>query len=371
MSHKSRPCVFRTSLQTMATAMSGLTLLVLTCGPDTAKAGQSVFNQYMVQALQGNVSQALRLFENSPSGVTSGADQVLAEQYRRRFLARDESGPQSSGDGFIDETVSIYRKYWLQSLMGESSSAQAEIMLNDSLGKLLSRFKLRDESAHSGNILNSVGEAIGKRGFHYFNDNSPPLQDLMIWGEQSVEVYKVELTDSTLTVPVIFMDDFYSLGWSYFATFGLASTGGWAAADALYCVAWFYDRESENFNVSYLKHEGRHFADYTRYPKLQETDLEYRAKLTELAFASSSLPRLLREFGNKAAPNPGSPHAYANYKVSRDLYQAIFDSPLPDTGNPWELISAGRVNPAARALLAEHTRKLEFAGAADVKGVDY
>ena len=112
---------------------------------------------------------------------------------------------------------------------------------------------------------------------------------------------------------------------------------------------------------------------YTRYPELQETDLEYRAKLTELAFASSSLPKLLREFENNSAPNPESPHAYANYQVSRDLYQAIYDSPLPATGNPWELVSAiaGRVNPAARALLAEHTRKLESAGAATTTGVVY
>jgi hypothetical protein len=255
--------------------------------------------------------------------------------------------------------------------MGELSSAQAEIMLNDSLGKLLSRFKLVDESTNSTEVFSGVGKSIEKRGFHSFSDYSPPLRDLMIWREQSVKTYNVELTDGTVTVPVVFMRNFYSQGWSYFATFGLTSTGGWAAADALYCVAWMYDRESENFNVSYLKHESRHFADYTRYPKLQETELEYRAKLTELAFASSSLQRLLREFSKNAAPNPDSPHTYANYQVSSDLYQAIFNSPLPATGNPWELISAGRVNPAARALLAEHTRKLESAGAADVKGVIY
>lgn len=91
---------------------------------------------------------------------------------------------------------------------------------------------------------------------------------------------------------------------------------------------------------------------------LQAIDLEYRAKLTELAFASSSMPRLLNKFTGNGAANPDSPHAFANYRVSRDLYQAIFGSPLPETGKPWHRVGADKVNPAARALLAEHTRKL-------------
>lgn len=368
---QSRPCHYKTPLRIIAIVLLGITLITLKGGLDTVEADQSVSNKYMSQALQGNVSQAWRLFEDSPPAVISEAELVLAEQFRRRFLARDEIRPQNSGDDFIDETILIYREYWLQSLMGELRPPEAEIMLNGSLGKLLNRFKLVGESTNSTDVFYGVAESIEKRGFHSFRDYSPPLQDLMIWGEQSVESYNVELTDGTLAVPVVFMHNFYSLGWANFATFGLTSTGGWASADALYCVAWVYDRGSENFNVSFLKHESRHFADYTRYPKLQETDLEYRAKLTELAFASSSVQRLLRGFSNNAAPNPDSPHAYANYQVSRDLYQAIFDSPLPASGNPWELISAGRVNPAARALLAEHTRKLESAGAADVKGVIY
>jgi hypothetical protein len=371
MNYLSEPCQCKSPLRTLGTALLCLTLIILISGSDTTGADQSVSNRYMAQALQGNLSQTMKLFEVIPSPAVTGADQELAKQFRSRFLAHDEGHPQSSGDEFIDDVVSIYRRYWLQSLMGELSSAEAEIILNDSLGSLLSRYNLVDESAKNTDLFNLVGKAIEKRGFHYVNDYSPPLQDLMIWREQSVESYEVELTDGILSVPVIFMDDFYSLGWSYFATLGLAPTGGWASADALYCVGWVYDRESENFKVSYLKHEGRHFADYARYPELQEIDLEYRAKLTELAFASSSLSRLLREFSNNAAPNPDSPHAYANYQVSHDLYQAIFHSPLPDTGEPWELISAGRVNPAARALLAEHTRKLESADAAETRGVVY
>ena len=45
------------------------------------------------------------------------------------------------------------------------------------------------------------------------------------------------------------------------------------------------DRTSETFLVSYLKHEARHFADTLDFPNLSGADLEYRAKLTELAFA--------------------------------------------------------------------------------------
>ena len=54
--------------------------------------------------------------------------------------------------------------------------------------------------------------------------------------------------------------------------------------DTLYCVEWAYAPDTENFEVSYLKHEAQHLADFQRFPGLPSAELEYRAKLTELAF---------------------------------------------------------------------------------------
>ena len=104
------------------------------------------------------------------------------------------------------------------------------------------------------------------------------------------------------------MDDFLTLGWKDYATLGMTSSGGWAAKESIYCLTWAWNHDSENFRVSVLKHEGRHVADFKRYPMLDALDLEYRAKLTELAFADTTLISLLNNFTSNAASNPASPH---------------------------------------------------------------
>ena len=143
-------------------------------------------------------------------------------------------------------------------------------------------------------------------GIHFLDTPAPPLRDLFLWETEENTSYTVSLTDRTQKVRVTFMAGLYSVGWKQFATLGLVSTTGWVEGDRLYCVEWAYDRESENFEVSYLKHESRHLADFELFPELQSTDLEYRAKLTELVFATTSIMRLLDDFTNKSALNPDS-----------------------------------------------------------------
>jgi hypothetical protein len=218
-------------------------------------------------------------------------------------------------------------------------------------------------------VFERTGDEIRAHGFHQINGKTLPYFDLMLWKTEETRDFDIELTDSQQPVTVIFMHDFVSMGWSHFASFGAAATSGWAAEDSLYCVAWAYDVQSENFRISYLKHETRHFADYAKYPELEGIDLEYRAKLTELAFASTSLHRLLRDFTANGADNPKAPHAYANYRVVRDVYQAIFQRPLPEHLDPWVIVGPDKVNPVARELLEKHTAALEKAGADTTRGV--
>lgn len=317
-----------------------------------------VTHVYIAQALQGDISQANQLFGSLTPQSGSDLDHYLAEQYRHRFVLRDENSNPDSGNNFIDELVAIYRQYWTQILTEEKSPDESMVWLKSALNDLLVNNAEVDIPGSLADVFIRLDHAIEQQGFYSDRSYASPLHDLMLWKMQQTESYVVELTDQSQEVTVIFMDDFYSMGWSDFATLGMTSTGGWAAKDVLYCVSWAWDPSSENFRVSYLQHEARHLADYRRFPQLQAIDLEYRAKLTELSFASSSLPRLLNKFTVNGAANTDSPHAFANYRVSRDLYQAIFGSPLPETGNPWLRIGADKVNPAARALLEEHTRKL-------------
>jgi hypothetical protein len=56
------------------------------------------------------------------------------------------------------------------------------------------------------------------------------------------------------------MYDFLMLSWLHFASYGIASAGGWASKEGLYCVYNRYKHglDKNSFLVSYLKHEGQH-----------------------------------------------------------------------------------------------------------------
>ena len=337
----------------------------------TAAETDTVAGEYIALALQGEPGKAGHLFNSIESHSGSTLDHHLAEKFRHRFILRDEDLPASTGNLFTDQLLSIYRQYWTFSMMGEFSSSEGMEWLNKKVNNLLIYHNYISYSKNKDEIMESPAAALAQQGVYSDSSFSSPWHDLLLWNTQESRSFVIELTDSQQAVNVVFMDDFYSLGWSEFATLGMTSTGGWAARDALYCVSWAWNQESENFQVSFLQHEGRHFADFDQFPELNIIDLEYRAKLTELAFASSTLPRILDKFTSNGSLNPDSPHAYANYQVTRDLYHALYDSEMPESGQPWQRIRSDEVNPAARALLDQHTRQLENEGALMTEGIIY
>ncbi|MFC1797090.1 hypothetical protein ACFL1V_08350, partial [Pseudomonadota bacterium] len=266
-----------------------------------------IAGEYIALALQGEPGKAGHLFNSIESHSGSALDHQLAEKFHHRFILRDENQPASTGNLFTDELLSIYREYWTLSMMGEFSSMEGVGWLNRKIDKILIYHNYISYSKNIDYIMESPAAALAQLGVYSNNSFSSPWHDLVLWKTQESRPFVIELTDSQQAVNVVFMDDFYSLGWSEFATLGMTSTGGWAAKDALYCVSWAWNQASENFQVSFLQHEGRHFADFDQFPELNIIDLEYRAKLTELAFASSTLPRILDKFTNNGSLNPDSP----------------------------------------------------------------
>ncbi|MBT8054686.1 MAG: hypothetical protein HKN57_00875 [Xanthomonadales bacterium] len=315
-------------------------------------------SSYVSMALQGDLSAAGKLFsetnlESQPPSVAE-----LASGYESRFVHRNESLSPETGDELVDAIVSAYRDYWVSELVQPTGNKSGDLKLEKSLGELLGG-QPTGPYARQEDLFATVGAVLENRGFHYLEGPASPLRDLFLWKQEENRNYNVRLTDGTQAVRVTFMSEIYSLGWKEFATLGLVSTTGWVEDDRLYCVSWAYDRNSENFEISYLKHEARHLADLERFPALSSADLEYRAKLTELSFAFNSLRRLLDDFTRKSAPNPASPHAYANYRVIRDLYRSIYSRPLPNTGDPWVNVNAESVARTARKLLERNTAQLE------------
>jgi hypothetical protein len=324
----------------------------------SADETESLTSRYISIAIQGQLQPAHHLLSKLDSGHDTLADLELADQFRQRFIDKVDSAPADSGDERVDRVISAYRDYWARQLMDERTPDENERKLNAALKNIyINQFDM-DSLENDSDIHAQLGTAIERLGYHYLSSPAPPLRDLFIWKTQDQKRYSVQLTDETRDVTVAFMSDLYSLGWKHFATLGLATTTGWVENEILYCVSWAYDLDSENFEVSYLKHEARHLSDLARFPDLQPTDLEYRAKLTELAFATTSLRRLLNDFTSKSASNPDSPHAMANYRATRELYRELNGMPFPDTGNPWFTFSGERINQAAASLLERNTTEL-------------
>jgi hypothetical protein len=239
---------------------------------------------------------------------------------------------------------------------GSTSAAERQLQL--ALAAALAQSQYGATAAPSDTVYAALMPALRKQGFHALTSPAPPLQDLLVWRDQETQEYEVVLTDQHRTVRVALLSGFSSLGWKDYAALGLATTTGWVDGDTLYCVAWAYAPGTEQFEVSYLKHETRHLADFERFPGLSSEELEYRAKLTELAFAAQTARRLLEDFSTKGAPNPASPHAAANYRVVRDMYQGLYGTDYPDGDGVWITVGASQVNGVARRLLERHTASL-------------
>jgi len=317
-----------------------------------------IAERYISHAIQGDLRPAhALLMDLSPHSAAAG-DLQLAAQFRDRFIDKSDSTSPDSGNLLVDGTVTAYRDYWLRALMVERSRQENVDQLNSSLEILLIKYGDIEYLENSSNVHEQLGQLLATQGYNALLSPAPPIQDLLLWEKQEQRSYSVSLTDRTQRVDVVFMDGFHSLGWKHYATLGLASTTGWVENSKLYCVEWAYETDSENFAVSYLKHEARHLADFEQFPALPAADLEYRAKLTELAFAVTTLRRILEDFTHKSAENPESPHALANYRVTRDLYHELYGVALPENGTNWLSLNAGKVNRAARELLARNTERL-------------
>ncbi len=317
----------------------------------------SVEREYMSAALQGDLSHAGDIFTGKKDSTHTLFNQELQNRFESRFESEADLTTEISENAFIDQLVKTYQSYWIHTLTRKVEPEPAYIQLKQDLDELLLGFDLGGDE--QGEIFDWVTSAVEDNGFHASISYTPPLHDLIVWKKEKREEFNVNLTDSEQIVSVVFMDDFASQGWAHFATLGMQSISGWAGHEELYCVMWAYEQSSEKFRVSYLQHEARHFADYRKFPGLDEESLEYRAKLTELAFAGSTTRRLLRQFSEDSNGQGVSAHARANRRIARDMYREIFSRELPEHLDPWGIVSSQQANQAARALLMRNTSFLE------------
>jgi hypothetical protein len=222
-------------------------------------------------------------------------------------------------DKFAQRLLSLYRTYWWTSVMRPNVRTDAERRLATQVAGLVGR-----PSTSLDDIEPLIESRLKQAGFYSLQGKTGKLYELMIWSREDKKIEKVALPEETNETNVIYMNDFVSLGWSSYFSCDRVGTGGWTNEAGLHVVVPNYDSlTDENFRVNFLAHESQHFADKRRYKKLASWELEYRAKLVELAFAVTTKDDVLSAFTNNQGDDIEDPHSYANKKLLIAIRQRL------------------------------------------------
>jgi hypothetical protein len=324
--------------------------------PPSSPAAMQAVADATGAALQADAARAISRLREVPAGSFDGPEKEFRSCMEQRFGASRWRPPAPRpSDPLARRVLRAYQVYWRAALLQSSARPTAEAVLFVTLQRLLGRDDLADVDA----LEQELATRLRQSGNYSLQGMTGPLRELMLWSKQETREVRVELPEGAHTTKVMLLDDFSSLGWSDFATCHRRGTGGWATTDALFAVRPRYaNLEDETFRVSFLGHETQHFADYGRFPGLPQWELEYRAKLTELALADETRSNVLRKLTEDQGDDPATPHAYANKRVLAALRQRLAlpaDAPLDATG-------VSTLQSAAAAELRADSKRREQAG---------
>lgn len=309
-------------------------------------------------ALDGNIQAALdRLYSIDPS-ILSPTEQ----QIRQKYLDRFGLGISTTARGeptLLSEIKGAFQDYWDRALLQKMSQKEGNKYLFSRLVPIAENLGEKPAEYSDGEferVATFLIANLRETGLFSKIGTVSPHMNFMAWKKERTQTYSVDLGGGELqTVNVVLMEDFESLGWAAYATFDKFHVGGWVGEKSLHCVASSYDLESENFKVSFLAHEARHFTDLKSFPKLKSLDLEYRAKLNELILAQNSFSALLKKFMLEQRENPTNPHSYASFLMLNRLSEKLMK---PITLESFSSFDTEKSRKYARELLNEHTNLL-------------
>lgn len=343
------------AVATMVLAVGGCTArrpaAVAAAAATPSVASEQGLRDAVAQALQGDGRAAVaRLKPLDPATLSAKNRQTHACMLERLDARR--TPPAQLDDRFLAGVLAAYREYWLRSLRSEHPAADNEANLLAALNALA--VAEGDAAATNLDDLETHLDArITARGWHALFGLTLPLREFMLWKTETPQHYEAPLPQGVQPVTVVFMDGFASLGWAGFATCDRAHSGGWTRPEALYAVRSAYDLDSEDFRVSYLAHEAQHFWDHAHFPALEQPELEYRAKLVELASGRTGVYDTLDAFSGNVGTDRAVPHSHANGRVVHELRTRLFGG----NASAWQQADVERINTAAAQLLREDTQR--------------
>ena len=328
------------------------------------------FNTIYPFALRGEMSTVFSIFESLEDNKITKKQRLKKQKYYDRFVTVSEDFDYRTNNPVIVNLYDRFQNYWRSILVENVDQELADSLFYNEMVYFLKIEHYVNLSVDSikSNLFSLFRGFFIEEGFHGIAmGKTGHIYDLYLWKDENEVIYDIQLPETKVQVPVVFMNNFISYGWTHYATLGRSSTGGWTFPSRLYCVEESYDKSSEKFMVSYVAHEGQHFADMKTYPKLKQADLEYRAKLTELSLANKSILTLIERFKLNAKNDKSRAHAYANYLVVKNLSSSLFKGNYDSDKNNWKGISVEKINKIAYKFLQEHTIELNNIGAETVE----
>jgi hypothetical protein len=291
---------------------------------ETSAAAKQQISQALGSLLQADGRrardqlQSLNLIELSAKD-TKFRNCVLA-RLRAPTPVRPINSPQTrKPDKFVRRLLTLYRTYWWTSVMRPDARADAERRLAAQVAGLLGR-----PTTTIDGMEPLIKNRLKQAGFYSLQGKTGKLYELMIWSRQDEKVEKVILPEEANETKIFYMNDFASLGWMNHLSCDRTGTGGWTDDVGLHVVVPNYDSlTDEDFQINFLVHESQHYADKRRYKDLADWELEYRAKLVELAYAAKTKDRTLSGFTNNQGDDIDDAHSYANKRVLIAIRQRL------------------------------------------------
>lgn len=218
----------------------------------------------------------------------------------------------------INQILRIYQMYFREVFYCAIGEEMATEKLLTRLSEYLGIHCMGEEERLTA-IAEALSETFEKNGLHILTGKTNGHFGPYVWRSTEPSYYDVELPDGNSQYKVNILRGFIMRSWMDYLTFGEFGTGGWTDADGtINCVDTAYDFESDEFKISLLKHEAQHSEDLRRWPNMESKDLEYRAKLVELAYWKDH--KLLEKFvaeGDSDRVNDG--HAQASAKITDEM----------------------------------------------------
>lgn len=321
------------------------------------------FDKIYYYGIQEDVSKIVNALHSMPDDSLSADQREIKEKYISRFQTKTEIVDYGTSDSLIINVLTIFHNYWNDVLMKRKSLRESEEengkrLVNYFQSTYLKNGNVAEKEIKFENIASYLSNFFSEKGYYSRIDRTGNILDLIIWTKQSEEIYHINLSDTTVNVPVVFIDSTITLGWEGYATFDHFYPGGWTGADTLYCIKKDYNINSEKFKVCYLTHETQHLLDFRMYSGISGWLAEYRAKLAELSVAEKTVYDLTDAFikGNKN--DSRLTHPYAEYKVIGNLSMEIFNEKFVTDSLRWKEISYLEINNASKKLLKQNSTEL-------------